>query len=173
MRPDNRVEFGSPSTRIDKLVLVPSFPLADWTLWARLTRFFIFPFRKGSTKEQPDLVAFTWKSSGGVQPMITVASTKNSLSSAETTMKSTIDFKEGQGLPKYGGFIKRFEDVNKKGMILYAKATKENGVTILPTVFEHNGDTNDILQTPRILQTPGIMAPTNTDFYQLLVGDTR
>ena len=88
-------------------------------------------------------------------------------------MKSTVDFKEGQGLPLYGGFIKRFEDENNKGMILYAKATKADGVTILPTVFEQKGDTDEILQTSGALQTPGMMASDNKDFYQILVGDTR
>ena len=179
MRPDNRIEFGGPDRKnpkidVNRLVLLSPYTLLDWTLFARLARFFVFPFQQGSSPNNPDLITMTWKFINGVpKPTITVASTEKSLSNPKVTITSTPKFEEQPGPPSYGGFIKRFEDVNNKGMILYAKAIKQNGVSILSSIFQQDGSKNDIASSSAALQTPMVMAPTNEDFYQVLVGDTR
>ena len=73
-----RLEFGSQPV-IQKTIVRSDFSLADWTSFAMLTRFFVFPFRQGSTPSKPDIVVFSWKLEGDFRPVITVAATDEGL----------------------------------------------------------------------------------------------
>ena len=81
------------------------------------------------------------------------------------------------------GFVKRFEDVNKKPMILFVRATDRlpdggMGVSVVPLLFDQKQNTDeittaktDVVKVP--MQTAASKAPETGDFFQVLTGDTR
>ena len=82
-------------------------------------------------------------------------------------------------LTELSGFIKRFEDINNKPMILFTRAVNrgKDGVLIQPQIFEQKGNeaVTTQYQFKEAIMTPAIDAPHEGEnsFYQILVGDTR
>ena len=84
------LEFGGPNSKksensIDRTDLVSEFNQGLWKETAHFSRFFVFPFSKGSDASKPDVVALTWKVVDNTKkpviymPCITVASTETGL----------------------------------------------------------------------------------------------
>ena len=76
------------------------------------------------------------------------------------------------------GFIKPFEDVMNKGVLLYARAVNNGatGVVVKPQIFEEGDSKGDIMSKIGMeINTPAIAVNAGNEdgFYQLLVGDTR
>ena len=189
MKPTNRLEYGSTNDVV-KTAIFPTFTATDWKNTAHATRFFIAPFMSGSSKSNPDIITFAWKCSNpanrgqGAQPVISVASTADKLTNPRIRIQpkaltlAPINMGDDKPSP-FRGFVKRFEDVNNKPMILFARATRKdpkvnNNIQVVPQVWSQKG-TSDDLET---LDSGKLLMPTyrnrpETDFYAVLVGDTR
>ncbi|KAL8786295.1 MAG: hypothetical protein Q9213_002890 [Squamulea squamosa] len=166
---------------IKRSVLVSSFNSDDRKNYASFTRFFIFPFRQGSGPSNPDLITWCWK---GGNPLVTVASTDKLLLNPQVKIISTpeavvqLNGKSSTVARPASGFIKRFEDVNNKPMLLFARGSDQingdTGVLIAPQVFEQDGndDRIKVTKTDKV-QLPMKTQPKDDAFFQVLTGDTR
>ncbi|KAG8525647.1 uncharacterized protein KY384_000407 [Bacidia gigantensis] len=186
------LEFGGTDKKkseydIKRTVLVSSFKSDDWKLYGPLTRFFIFPFRQGSGSSNPDLITWTWKAGGtpgSLVPFVSVASTDKLLLNPQIKITSgaedvvQLSGKSSTVAPPASGFIKRFEDVNNKPMLLFASGTDKieggAGVLVAPQLFEQDGSSDKIKVTKTDkVQLPMKTSPTDDAFFQVLTGDTR
>ena len=108
--------------------------------FGHLTRFFIFPFLKDSTRSNPDILVFSFKgtTSTSGKPSVSVVSTETGLLKPTYMLSSE---PPDIYLPEvtsslFIGLAKRFEDVNNKGILLHARARRQDqkvgkGVTIV------------------------------------------
>ncbi|KAL8733469.1 MAG: hypothetical protein Q9166_002095 [cf. Caloplaca sp. 2 TL-2023] len=183
------LEFGGPKqdrkdpapNDFGRTVLVSSFKQAEWDRLLSVTRFFIFPFRQGSSPTNPDLVTFSWSLSDSAlpKPVVNLASTDNQLLNPKPRMTSFPQTLEAFGNTSiFNGFTKQFEDVNNKGMVLHVRANRNDkeaapGIMIHPVIFEQDG-TKDAIITKASKFKMAVDKPSATDdFYQVLTGDTR
>ena len=91
------------------------------------------------------------------------------------TADSKVEIETGT-VKVFNGFIKRFEDVNNKGIVLYAKVlTTSSGIVLRPQLFEQHESQDKIIGNYDEVKLPGIKTTTDNEknFYQILVGDTR
>ena len=176
--------FGGPSDKkssendFSKTVLVSGLKPGYYEQYAHMTRFFIFPFRQDSSPANPDIVTVSWKGddSSKAQCIISVASTEALLTKPTlkiTTQPQTVD---SSGVKPLSGFLKRFEDVNNKPVLLHARATEKgakNGLVVLPQIYYQDGTSENIVSKNDSLQMAMKSTPAAGDNYQVLVGDTK
>ena len=178
------MRFGGGNTTskndINKTILLSAYTESEYETWARQTRFFIFPFWKGSTLRNPDIVSVAWEHTGTVTDgttshIVAVASTKEGLSSPSVKPNPKRLPIEKKGASVGNGFLKKFGDVKGKGMILYARAKPGagSGLTILPQVYEQATGKEDVVSHSGELQMQMQQSPPAGENYQVLVGDTR
>lgn len=83
------------------------------------------------------------------------------------------------GQKQFHGFIKRFENVNNKPMVLYARASHADqsvpvGLMVVPQIFEEVIGEDKIISKASKLPMPlDKTINKNNDFYQVLIGDTK
>ena len=176
--------FGGPSDKkasendIRKTVLVSGLKPGYYEQYAHMTRFFIFPFRQGSSPANPDIVAISWKGDdpSKAQCIISVASTESLLTKPTLKMTTPPQTVDSSVVKPLSGFLKRFEDVNNKPVLLHARATEKgatNGLKVLPQVYYQDGASENVISKNDSLQMAMKSTPAAGDNYQVLVGDTK
>ena len=143
-----------------------------------MTRFFIFPFRQGSNPSNPDIIIVSWKGDDPTkaQCIISVASTESLLTKPTLKITTQPQIVDGSVVKPLSGFLKRFEDVNNKPVLLHARATEQgaaNGLKVLPQIYYQDGTSDSIVSKNDSLQMVMKSTPAAGDNYQILVGDTK
>ena len=164
----------------DKMILVSGLSENYYQNYAHMTRFFVMPFSQGSGPSNPDIVTISWRGEDTTkaQSVISVASTGPALTTPTlkpiTSQAQDVDDKA----TILSGFLKPFDDVKNKAMLLHARASEQgakSGLTILTQIYyQQDGPNGTVISTkPQNFEMRMAATPNKGDNYQVLVGDTR